>query len=86
MTFFLQLTSDIAKSDQVVEARKRALRMLGAINRNVPYKSEEVTTKLYCAYVRSHLECCVQAWSPIYEKDCWLLERVQKGQQKWLNV
>ena len=35
--------------DQVVEARKRVLRMLGAINRNVSYKSEEVITKLYRA-------------------------------------
>ena len=31
--------------DQVVEARKRALRMLGAIYRNVSYKREEVIRK-----------------------------------------
>ena len=75
----------LSSSDQVVEARKRALRMLGAINRNVSYKSEEVITKLYCAYVRPHLEYCVQAWSPIYEKDCWLLERVQKRATKMVK-
>jgi len=59
--------------------------MLGAINRNVSYKSEEVIRKLYCAYVRPHLEYCVQAWSPSYEKDCWLLERVQKRATKMVN-
>ena len=59
--------------------------MLGAINRNVSYKSEEVVTKLYCAYIRPHLEYCVQAWSPTYEKDCWLLERVQKRATKMIQ-
>ena len=59
--------------------------MLGAINRNVSYKSGEVITKLYCAYVRPHLEYCVQAWSPTYEKDCWLLERVQKRATKMVR-
>ena len=77
--------SKLSSRDQVLEARKRALRMLGAINRNVSYKSEEVVTKLYCAYVRPHLEYCVQAWSPTYEKDCWLLERVQKRATKMIQ-
>ena len=79
------VNSKLSSSDQVVEARKKALRMLGAINRKVSYKSEEVIRKLYCAYVRPHLEYCVQAWSPTYEKDCWLLERVQKRATKMVN-
>ena len=56
--------------------------MLGAIKRNASYKSEEVIAKLCCAYVRPHVEYCVQAWSPTYEKVCWLLERVQKRATK----
>ena len=60
--------------------------MLGAINKNASYKSEEVITKLYNAYdVRPHFEYCVQAWSPTYEKDCWLLERVQKRATKMVR-
>ena len=77
--------SKLSSRDQVLEARKRALRMLGAINRNVSYKREEVVTKLYCAYVRPHFEYCVQAWSPTCEKDCWLLERVQKRATKMIQ-
>ena len=75
----------LSASDQVADARSKALRMLGAINRNVSYKSAEVISKLYCAFVRPHLEYCVQAWSPTYEKDCWLLERVQKRATKMIN-
>ena len=79
------INSKLSAADQVIEARKRALRMLGAINRNVSYKSPEVIVKLYCAYVRPHLEYCIQAWSPTYDKDCWLLERVQKRATKMVN-
>ena len=79
------ITNKLSASDQVLEARRKALRMLGAINKNVSYKSEEVVTKLYNAYVRPHLEYCVQAWSPTYEKDCWLLERVQKRATKMVR-
>lgn len=79
------INSRLDSSEQTVEARKKGLRMLGAINRNVGYKSKEVVKKLYTAYVRPHLEYCVQAWCPMYEKDCWLLERVQKRATKMIN-
>ena len=71
----------LSSSGQVVEVTKEALRMLGAINRNASYRGEEVRAKLYCAYVRPHLEYCVQAWSSAYEKDYCLLEGVQKSNQ-----
>ena len=79
------VNSKLSSSDQVIQARKRALGMLGAINRNVCYKNEKVIVKLYCAYVRPLLEYCVQAWSPTYDKDSWLLERVQKRATKMIN-
>ena len=78
------ISSKLSVSDQVMEARKRALRMLAVLNRNVSYKSKVVIRKLYCAYVRPILEYCVQAWSPIFEKDCWLLERIQKRATKMI--
>ena len=70
------IINDKLTAQQVTEARKKALRMLGAIYRNVSYKGEEVIRKLYCAYVKPILEYCVQAWSPTLEIDSWLLERV----------
>ena len=37
------------------------------------------------AYVRPHLEYCVLAWCPTYEKDCWLLERAPKRATIMIN-
>ena len=79
------LNSKLGASEQCREARKKALKMLGAINRNVAYKSGMVIKKLYSAYVRPHLEYCIQAWSPTFEKDSWLLERVQKRATKLVS-
>jgi len=33
---------------------------------------------LYKTYIRSHLEFCIQAWSPHFVKDITILENVQK--------
>ena len=40
----IMVNSKLSASDQVTEARKKALRMLGVINRNYVYKSAEVIT------------------------------------------
>ena len=66
----ITVNTNLSSSQQVADARKRAFKMLDAINRNFVYKSKEVVTKLYCAFVRPLLEYCIQAWSPTYEKDC----------------
>ena len=42
------IKDSLSSSGLVVEVRNKALRMFGAINRNVSYKSEEVIAKLYC--------------------------------------
>ena len=56
-------------SKQCLEARNKANRTLGFINRNVRYKSKEVVRSLYNSYVRPHLEYCIQPWSPHYRQD-----------------
>ena len=63
---------------QCLQARNKANKMLGLINRNVSYKSKEVITKLYSSYVRPHIEYCAQAWSQHFVGDINLLESVQR--------
>ena len=70
--------SKLKFSKQCLDARNKANRMLGFISRNVAHRSKEVIKTLYNAYVRPHLEYCVQAWSPHYQKDLVMLEKVQR--------
>ena len=70
--------SKLKFSNQCLASRNKANRMLGFIARNVAHKSKEVVRILYNAYVRPHLEYCVQAWSPHYQKDIVMLEKVQR--------
>ena len=65
-------------SEQSLEARNKANKMLGFIGRNVTYKSKEVVRRLYNSYVRPHLEYSIQAWRPHFRKDINMLEAVQR--------
>jgi len=58
-------------------AYAKASKALGLISRTISFKSASVLLKLYKSLVRPHLEYCVSAWSPYYEKDKFLLERIQ---------
>lgn len=72
------MSSDVKFHKQCLQARNKANKMLGIINRNVSYKSKEVITKLYSSYVRPHIEYCAQAWSQHSVGDLDLLESVQR--------
>ena len=52
--------------------------MLGLIRRNFCFLGREVVLNLYKQLVRPHLEYAIQAWSPFYEKDKFILEQVQR--------
>ena len=79
------VTDDLKFSRHCQEGRKKALRMLGALNRNVNYKSKDVMKRLYCAYVRPHLEYCMQACCSSLIKDIKSLERVQRKATKMVR-
>ena len=63
-------------SQKRVLASQKASCILGCIKRSVTSRSRKVILPLYSALVRSHLEYCIQFWSPQHKKDMELLVRI----------
>ena len=57
---------------------KTANKVLGIIKRSYDDKSIANLLPLYKALVRPHIEYCVQAWRPYYQKDVDNLEKIQR--------
>ena len=72
-------------NQQYALAAWKANCILGCINREIASREREVIIHLCSAFVRPHLEYCVQAWGPQYGKDVELLERVQKRATKMIK-
>jgi len=64
----IMISSDLNSSNQCIQACRKASKMLGMIKRTIIYKKPEIMVTLYKTLVRPHLEYCVSAWSPHYNK------------------
>ncbi|CAM4453019.1 unnamed protein product [Caretta caretta] len=65
-------------SRQCDMAVKKANAVLGCIRRGISSRDKDVLVLLYKELVRPHLEYCVQFWSPMFKKDEFKLEQVQR--------
>ena len=73
----IYISSNLKVEKQCKEAYKKANMQLGFISRNFQFKSKDIILPLYKSIVRPHLEYAVQAWTPYYQKDIELLEKIQ---------
>jgi len=58
-------------------AYSKGNRILGMIKRTIISRDIHILLNLYNTLVRPHLEYCSPAWSPHYQKDKQLLQKVQ---------
>ena len=75
--FGVIINCNLKVNDQCIAASKKANMIIGVISRNFDHKAPKVMKKLYTAFVRPHFEYATQFWSPNYNTDQKLLERVQ---------
>ena len=72
------VTENLKVSEQRAKVTKTANKVLGIIKRSYDDKSIANLLPLYKALVRPHIEYCVQAWRPYYQKDVDNLEQIQR--------
>jgi len=72
-------------SHQRAITAQKANSILGCSKRSMASVSRKVILLLYSALVRTHLESCVQLWSPLHKKDMELLEWVQRRATKMIR-
>jgi len=61
-------------SEQCALAVPEDNRSLGSMQRSVASRPREVILPIYSAFMRCHLEFCIQMWGPQYKTDMDLLE------------
>jgi hypothetical protein len=76
------VSNSLKAENQCLRASQKAMSVLRRIKRTFPIITQEAFTKIYPAFVRPHLEYCIQAWRPWLIKDKLLLENVQRRATK----
>ena len=81
----IQVTSDFKPRTQCLQAAKKANTALHQLKRAVCSRDSKILLPLYTAFVRPHLEYCVQAWAPYLVQDLNTLEDPQKRFTRWFK-
>jgi hypothetical protein len=81
----VMITNNLKSAENCAKAAKTAMTVLGQIKRSFRYRDKKIFTALYTRYVRPHLEFSSAAWSPYYQKDIDILEKVQKRAVSMVN-
>ena len=76
------LSSDCKPNLQCTKAAGKEMQSLRIIKRTFNYIDKDGFAVFYRAYIRPHLEYCVQAWCPYLQKDIQSLEKVQRRATK----
>jgi len=80
------IVGSLKPSLQCVKASSKAMSAMRLIKRNFKSAGSEEFKLLYKAYIRLHLEYCIQVWSPCMKKDIECLERVQRRVTKLVGT
>ena len=81
----VNVSIDLKVSKQCMKAAATANCVLGMISRTISSRSKDIIVNLYKSLVRPHLEYCIQAWRPHYQKDIDVLERVQRRATRMID-
>ena len=79
------VTSDLKPSVHCGKAAAKTSSVLGLIQRHFKYIKKESFLILYKAYIRPHLEYCVQSWSPSLVKDITCLQHIRHRATKMVD-
>jgi len=72
------IQNDLKWKEQIRHTCNKAYNMMSTLKRIIKYWDKTTFIKLYCTFIRSHLEYCIPAWNPTSKRDIELLERVQR--------
>jgi len=79
------VSNSLTVSTQCAEAAKKAMRVLGMVRRQFKNMDKECFILLYKTFIRPHLECSIQVWSPYMKRDIECLEKVQRRATKLVS-
>jgi len=78
----IYIVDNLKPSFQCTKSSDKAMSVMRLIKRNFESIDIEEFNLLYKAYIRPHLDYCIQVWAPYLRKDIECLERVQRRATK----